>query len=69
MSYGFGSFLSLLYPLAMLITAIALVTLICVVIATCLTWRRRLVVATELDRLRLERLISAPGGSDDIEAQ
>lgn len=69
MSYGFGSFLSLLYPLGMLITVIALVALAFVLIATCLTWRRRLAVATELDRLRIERLMAAPGGSDDIEAQ
>lgn len=61
MSGAFGSFFALLSTISMLLGFLALVALAVVAIAALLTWRRRLVVAIELDRLRIEQHVAGGG--------
>lgn len=56
----FGSF-AILNAIAMLLGFAAAVTLVVVAIMALLTWRRRLVVAIELDRLRIQQHVAGGG--------
>lgn len=67
MGGSFGSWFSLLYPLGMLVVAAALIALVVVAIMVLLTWRRRLDVAIELDRLRIQQHVARGGSAPPID--